>query len=286
LQMVQPQFGVITTIGREHLEFFGDLAGVAQEEGALAEALPATGKLWLNGDNEWTAAIASRTRASVVRVGLADANDWRARNVKLSRRGMTFRVEAPGPEWTGAYRVELVGRHQVFNALYAIAIGAEFGLTAEAIQRGLLACPPPKLRMQARDAGGILVLDDSYNANADSMAAALAVLQEMPCKGRRVALLGDMAELGAHSEAAHVEVGRLAAESGVTQLFTVGQMAAVMAQAARRAGLSRVLEFGDVEAAGAALKSILKPGDTVLVKASRAMRLERVTQALSVGNGA
>jgi UDP-N-acetylmuramoyl-tripeptide--D-alanyl-D-alanine ligase len=124
------------------------------------------------------------------------------------------------------------------------------------------------------------VLDDTYNANADSVAAALQTLQELPCEGRRVAVLGDMAELGAHSVAAHEEAGRRAAELGVEQLFAVGKMAGVMAGAARAAGLGRIFEFADVATAANAVKQFVKPGDLVLLKASRATRLERVAEAL------
>src|SRR5689334_16317004 len=116
------------------------------------------------------------------------------------------------------------------------------------------------------------------------MIAALQTLQEIPCKGRRIAVLGDMGELGEHSESAHAEVGRRAAELGVGQLIAVGKMAGVMAAAAREAGLTRVIELAEVEAAVAALKSFLKAGDTVLLKASRASRLERITQALRAGD--
>ena len=110
------------------------------------------------------------------------------------------------------------------------------------------------------------VLDDAYNANADSVLAALQTLLDLPCKGRRIAVLGDMAELGAHTEAAHEEVGRAAAEMGVGQLFAIGKMAAATARGARAAGLNRVLEFPDVEAAMAAVKSFLKSGDLVLLE--------------------
>ena len=112
------------------------------------------------------------------------------------------------------------------------------------------------------------------------MLAALQTLQELPCKGRRVAVLGDMAELGAHSEAAHEEVGRRAAELGIGQLFAVGKMAPVMGRGARGAGLNRVFEFEDVETAAAAVKSFVKNGDVLLLKASRASRLERISENL------
>lgn len=280
LEIIRPRFGVITNIGREHLEFFGDLAGVAAEEGTLAEALPADGKLLLDGDNEWTEALARRSRATVVRVGLGEGNDWRAQQLRVESRGMAFRVSAPQPEFAGVYRINLLGRHQVVNALFALALGAELGLDRAQLERGLAECQPAKMRLQVWEWSGVRVLDDAYNANADSMEAALQVLRELPCKGRRVAVLGDMGELGAHSESAHAEVGRRAAELGVGQLIAVGKMAGVMAQAARAAGLNRVLELAEVDAAVPALKSVLKAGDTVLLKASRAARLERIAEAL------
>ncbi len=282
VQMVAPKFGVITNVGREHLEFFGDVAGVANEEGWLAELLPADGKLFVNGDNEWTETIAARTKANVVRVGVGKRNDWRASGVQFDRRGMVFNVVSPAAELGGAYHINLLGRHQVANALLTIAVGAELGLSRAEIQRGLSESQAAKMRLQLWEANGVTVLDDSYNANADSMLAALQVLSELPCKGRRLAVLGDMEELGAHSAAAHAEVGRLAATWGVGQLFAVGKMAATMAAAARGAGLNRVFEFADVAAAAGALKSFVKTGDVVLLKASRATRVERVVEFLKV----
>jgi len=280
VQMVRPKFGVITNIGREHLEFFGDVAGVAQEEGWLAERLPADGKLFINGDSEWAEHIARRTRARVVRVGLLQTNDWRARDVCVTQRGVAFNVDAPTAELGGGYRVNLLGRHQASNALFAVAIGNELGLGRAEIQSGLAECQSPKMRLQLWEANGIWVLDDAYNANADSMDAALQTLRELPCAGRRVAVLGDMAELGAQSAAAHEEVGRHAAELDVEQLFVVGKMAGALASAARAAGLVRIFEFGDVETAASAVKHFVKPGDLVLLKASRVVGLERLAEVL------
>lgn len=278
--MIQPKFGVLTNIGREHLEFFGDVAGVAREEGWLAELLPADGKLFCNSDNEWTEQIVKRTNATIVRVGLDENNGWRAKKIRLDKNGVTFQVEAVQKEFNGEYRVNLLGKHQVMNALLAIAIGVEFGLSRAEIQKGLVECQPSKMRLQFWEANGVRVLDDAYNANADSMVAALETLCDLPFQGRRVAVLGDMGELGKHSEAAHAEVGRRAAELGIGQLFTIGKMSMFTARAARDAGLARVIEFADVEAAAPAVKNFLKPGDVVLLKASRSARLERIAETL------
>jgi UDP-N-acetylmuramoyl-tripeptide--D-alanyl-D-alanine ligase len=280
VKMIQPRYGVITNIGREHLEFFGDVASVVQEEGALAELLPADGKLFVNGDNHWTDLVVRRTRATVVRVGVAEKNDWQAKGIRLDKNGATFRVEGPNAEFNGECRVNLLGRHQVVNGLFAVAVSEELGLGRAEIQRGLAECKPVKMRLQFWEAAGVRVLDDSYNANADSAIAALETLCDLPLQGRRVAVLGDMAELGAHSEAAHAEIARRAAELGIGQLFAIGKMAPVMAAAAREAGLNRVIEFADAESAAGAVKNFLKAGDVVLLKASRVSRLERIAEML------
>ncbi len=221
-----------------------------------------------------------RTHTSVVSVGENQANDWRARDVCPDKDGLTFIAETPRVELDGEYRLNLLGRHQALNALFAIAIGSELGLDRKQIQQGLLECRPARMRLQLWEVNGVRVLDDAYNANADSMLAALRTLLDLPCKGRRLAVLGDMAELGTHSEAAHAEVGRCAAELGVGQLFAVGKMAPVMARGARDAGLARVMEFADVDAAAIAVKQFVRDGDVLLLKASRATRLERVADSL------
>src|SRR5204863_6118166 len=128
--------------------------------------------------------------------------------------------------------------HQALNALFAIALGAELGLSRDEIQHGLETCKPAKMRMEFWESRGISILNDAYNANADSMIAALHTVKELPCKGRRIAVLGDMGELGIHGYPAHEEVGRCAAELGIGQLFAVGALAVHTARGARNAGLN------------------------------------------------
>jgi UDP-N-acetylmuramoyl-tripeptide--D-alanyl-D-alanine ligase len=200
VRMIQPKYGVITSIGREHLEFFGDVAGVAQEEGWLAELLPAEGKLFI-GEGEWTDTIVRRTRAAVVCVG-----------PKLD------------------FNTHLLGRHQRLNVALAVAVARELGLSDDQIRKGLDRCKPAKMRLQLWEANGIQVLDDSYNANADSMLAALETLHELPSGRRKIAILGDMAELGKHTEAAHAEVGRRVAKLGIDLLIAIGKHAAITAK--------------------------------------------------------
>jgi UDP-N-acetylmuramoyl-tripeptide--D-alanyl-D-alanine ligase len=280
LRIICPGLGVITSIGREHLEFFGDMAGVAKEEGGLADILSAEGTLFVNGDSEMMDEIIRRSRGKVVRVGLTEKNDCFARDVRFDERGVTFLAKTARKDLCGEYRIKLLGRHQVLNALLALSVAGELGLSRAEIQRGLAECEPAKMRLQLWTTKDIRILDDSYNANADSMLAALQTLHDMPCEGRRVAVLGDMAELGQQTVPAHAEAGRRAAELHIDHLLAVGKMAHTTAESAREAGLRQVAEFPEVQSAGETLKKFLKAGDLVLLKASRAMRIERIGEML------
>jgi UDP-N-acetylmuramoyl-tripeptide--D-alanyl-D-alanine ligase len=280
LRMIRPRFGVLTGIGREHLEFFGNLEGVAQEEGCLAEALPGEGKLFLNGDSECLAVVKARCWAPVVQVGFSEPNDWQALDAALDDNGTRFQVRSPRGEFDGEYRIQIWGRHHVRNALLALAAGAELGLTPEEARSGLAACPPSKMRMESWEIGGVRILDDAYNANLDSMRAALETLRDIPGFGKRMAVLGDMAELGEESAAAHEEIGRLALRYGVDTLVTVGSWAPWTAQAARESGLEDCHTFETVPEAAAYVKEMMKPGDLVLLKASRTSGFERIGAVL------
>ena len=281
IRMVQPQIGVITSIGREHLEYFGDVAAVAEEEGWLGELLPAAGTLFINGDSAWAPMIAQRTKAKVVLVGLAPNNEWRAAQTTVGDNGVVFTVNAPHTRYSGTYSVQLLGAHQVTNALLALAVGARLGLEPEELRRGLATAEQPKMRLQLWERNGVRVLDDAYNANADSTLAALQTLHDLPVEGRRIAVLGDMAELGEHTQTAHREVGRRAAELGIDKLFTVGRWAGETAAAARAGGMEDVSVCTDVALVIEELKNFIQTGDLLLLKGSRVAGLERVGAALT-----
>lgn len=281
LEMIQPRAGIITSIGREHLEHFGSVEGVLEEEGVLAEVLPPDGFLLLDSDGFGTDRLSARSRARIIRVGLNSKSDWRISNIEMAESGTRFSLECADKEFRGAYETKLLGAHQVVNATYAVVVGKELGLGRAEIQRGLATCTGAKMRLQLRHIDDFTVLDDAYNANADSMGAALETLRQFPCRGRRIAVLGDMAELGAASLPAHEEIGRKAAVGNIDFLFAVGNSSQAMAAAARNAGLRDVLELRDPDRAGPAVTEIVRPGDVVLVKASRAAKLERVVEFLS-----
>jgi UDP-N-acetylmuramoyl-tripeptide--D-alanyl-D-alanine ligase len=280
LEVIRPQHGILTSIGHEHLGFFGDLEGVAEEEGALAEALPAEGRLFVNGDDPLIGRICDRAAGRAVRVGWGPDCAWQVRQAVVDLAGTWFELRAPAAGFEREFFLPLLGRHQVVNAALALATAAELGLTPEECARGLAACRPAPMRMTAGACGNWTLLEDCYNANTDSMRAALTSLVDLAGDRRTVAVVGPMAELGDRSAAEHRRVGRAAALVGVDVLVAVGSTASDVAFSARTAGLSAVVECPQAEAALGVLKTILQPGDAVLVKASRAAHFERLTAGL------
>lgn len=279
LQMIGPRYGVLTSIGPEHLEFFGDINGVVEEEGVLGEELPAGGVLFLNIEAPEARSVVNRTSATVRTIGFQPGADWVVSNAKFTDEGMTFSISG-NRNLAGSYSTCLIGMHQALNATMAIAVGSELGLGRAEIQRGLSQCKSAKMRLQIVSAGSVTVLDDTYNANEDSMKSALDTLARFPVRGRRVAVLGSMGELGAAAEAAHIRVGMHAAQSGVELLIVLGVQRAALAEGARQKSLECIEEFDGAELLLPALKSIVQPGDIVLVKSSRLGKLERVVDAL------
>jgi UDP-N-acetylmuramoyl-tripeptide--D-alanyl-D-alanine ligase len=276
LRLACPRIGVLTHIGEEHLEHFGSVAGVVEEEGWVADLLPPDGLLVLPGDQPWTDAVVARTRARVVRTGTASGCDWQVVGMEVDADGTTFAVRCVRPELNGEYRVNLVGRHQVSNAVLALAVAAEFGLGRDELRRGLLSCGPAKWRMNRWEFEGVQVIEDCYNANPDSMAAALETLRGFPCSGRRVVVMGGMAELGRHGPRAHARMGHRVAELGLDWLVGVGRDAALAVDAAVGEGMGSAVAVDAVEGAAAALRAYLRPGDCLLIKGSRSARLERL----------
>ncbi len=276
--MITPDVGLVPSIGREHLEHFGDLAGVVEEESALGRGLSQQGVLVLGGDMPSADVLAAATRARVVRAGFVAGNDWRVRLTATRWESTSFQLTAPHPEWCLEFELGVPGRHMVANAAVALAAAAAMGAEPEPARRALAAFRGAKQRLQWTEQAGVRLLDDTYNANADSMLAALQTLSDLPCAGRRVAILGDMAELGSHAGEAHREVGAAAGRLGLDVLVAIGRHSELTREAA--AGTKTRLSFPDVESALPAVRDLLRNGDTVLAKASRSSRLERVIEAL------
>jgi UDP-N-acetylmuramoyl-tripeptide--D-alanyl-D-alanine ligase len=282
-KIAAPDAAIITNIGVAHIEFMGSREAIATEKGALAEAVEPQGTVILNADDPFSKGIAARTRAKVVLAGTTGG----------TVRAIEIRQSADGSEFTiveGAHRcraqLPVVGSHMVQNALLAVAAGRAFGLSIEECAAGLAAAPLTKARLQMKEIGGVQFLDDSYNANTDSMKAALRTLVELDTEGKRIAVLGEMRELGAESERGHREVGEAAATLGVDQLITIGDAAELIAEGARTAGLDKVSSARSTAEAAKLLGEIAEPGDLVLIKGSRAARTEEVIEQFGSQNSA
>jgi UDP-N-acetylmuramoyl-tripeptide--D-alanyl-D-alanine ligase len=279
-RIAPPSIGVVLNVGSAHLGEFGSREVVAAAKGELVEALPASGVAVLNADDAAVAAMARRTSARVVSFGHSPRAQVRATDVRLDERGRpSFRLVCP----TGQAPVHLAmpGEHQVGNALAAAAVALELGATPALIAAILASYQPvSRWRMEVTDRpDGVTVVNDAYNANPESVAAALRALIAMAGSQRRSwAVLGPLAELGQATESAHRQIGALAAELGVNRLVVVGEQARAMHAAAPNSVL-----VADVPAALDLLHQELAPGDVVLIKASRAVGLEVLAEGLLIG---
>src|SRR6266699_1663472 len=278
-KIAAPDAAIITNIGVAHIEFMGSREAIAIEKGALAEAVGPEGTVILNADDPFSEGIAARTRTKVVFAGTTDG----------AVRAIEIRQSADGSEFTiieGAHRcraqLPVAGSHMVQNALLAVAAGRAFGLSIEECAAGLAAAPLTKARLQIKEIGGVQFLDDSYNANPDSMKAALRTLVELDAEGKRIAVLGEMRELGAESERGHREIGENAATLMVDHLITIGEVAEFIAQGARTAGLDKITSARSTREAAELLGDLAGPGDLVLIKGSRAARTEEVIEQFSI----
>jgi UDP-N-acetylmuramoyl-tripeptide--D-alanyl-D-alanine ligase len=281
VQLARPSVGMITNAGAEHLDGFGSLEGVARAEGEMVAHLDATGTAVINADDEFAPLWRASTAARVVTFGVRAPADFAAGEVRTSvgPEGFSTQFLLQCPAGSTAVRLALGGAHNVANALAAAAAAASCGATLEHIAAGLAAVRAVAGRLQFKQAaGGAWLIDDSYNANPSSLRAAIEVLASLG--GRRWLVLGDMAELGAFAEPAHVEVGEFARAQGIERLYATGPL---MARAVESFG-SGAQWFPDVAALGAALSGALGGAGSevrILIKGSRFNRLERVAQALS-----
>ncbi len=276
--LAEPAIGVVTAVRGVHLERAGSLATIELEKGRLVEALPTNGTAVLNADDPRVLALRARTAATVVTYGFDAAADVRAEAVtSRGAAGMAYRLATRDVDMI--IETPVLGRHNVHNALAAAAVGLAAGLPVEAIIVGLARPWGAPHRTTLIDAGPWRILDDTYNAGPDSMAAALALLAELP--GRHVAVLGEMLELGEAGPAAHRAVGAAAA-GAADVLIAVGAGGAEIAAGARAAGMAGAAldHVPDAVAAAARALERLQAGDTILVKGSRGVALETVVEAL------
>ncbi|MDX2079598.1 MAG: UDP-N-acetylmuramoyl-tripeptide--D-alanyl-D-alanine ligase [Terrimicrobiaceae bacterium] len=270
--LARPEAAIITGIGVAHIEYMKTREAIALEKGMLAEAIPSTGVVVLSADCDMSESIARRTKARVVLAGL-DGGSLQASQFEESEDGLRFVITRDGRSYPAS--IPANGTHMARNAVLALVAGIELGVDIEAGIAALATAPLAGGRLERKVIQGVVFIDDTYNANPDSMEAALVTLRGFPGNGRRIAVLGAMGELGDYAAEGCRRVGTTAGGL-VDILVTVGAAAAPIAAAARDAGLGRIHEVDDTASAALMLRNLARPGDIVLVKGSRSARMEGV----------
>lgn len=273
-----PSIGVVSNVGTVHAERAGSQETIARGKAELVQSLPKDGVAVLNHDDPWVRQMADQTQATVFWYGLtSEADLWADEIIGMGLQGVRFQLHYQGE--SREIQIPMIGRHSVQTALRAAAVGLLAGLTWQEIQDGLLASHTQLRLVAVRTRQGALILDDTYNATPESTLAALNLLSELD--GRRIAVLGDMLELGQYEQQGHEIVGQRAAEV-VNQLITVGERARIIANTAQQSGLPqrRITQLPDAEGAIRYLQGQLSKNDVVLVKGSRSMRMENIVGAL------
>lgn len=278
----KPEVGVITNIGESHHGLLGSREAIANAKAELTRSLPFEGFAVLNADDPWTPILIDMTDAKIVTFGLSPVAQYCATNICMdSEARASFVAHTPIGNFTATLSVP--GRHMVYNALAAIATACCFGIDFETIAEGLRSAYIDEMRMSIISGSlGVTIINDTYNASPSSMRAALETTVAINSNGKRIAVLGDMAELGEISSEAHYEVGKAAAALGIDLLIAVGEEARNMLEGAIAGGLSasRVLFYADRTGAIEFLKNNLTADDVVLIKASRCMEFEKIVQSL------
>jgi UDP-N-acetylmuramoyl-tripeptide--D-alanyl-D-alanine ligase len=272
--------GVITNVGPAHLEKLRSLNGVMREKGALLKKLRDDGRAILNADDGRVCRLAAETDKDVVLFGESQSATVRAEDIRETDSGMAFTLVLP--EHRTPVNLKLAGRFMVFNALAAAAVGYVSGIAVDDIKTGLESFSAVAGRMEIlRTPMGIHIINDTYNANPDSMQAAITALSNLSTRRRSILVIGDMLELGEQSPALHEQVGGQAAAVGISKLYVTGAFGQSVAAGAGQAGMRQEQIFtGSKDRVIAALKTELKPGDWILVKGSRGMAMEAVVNAL------
>lgn len=274
VDIAKPDAAILTNIGRAHIEFLGSQDNIAWEKASLPANIPAGGSVVLNANDAYTGRIARLCQGRVLTAGI-EAGDVSAQDLAATATGTRFTLDFAGHRIPAS--LPLLGRHMVANAALAAALGWSLGMDPEEIADALNSAQLSSGRLEPKVLAGIQFIDDTYNANPDSMIAGLRTLAETAAP-RRFAVLGAMGELGEHAAAGHAQVGEFAAGLALDGLYSVGNGDAARISDAARAGASsgEVLHFPDHAACAAHLRAVLRAGDAVLLKGSRSSAMEKV----------
>ncbi len=280
-KIARPTIGLITNIGVAHIENLKSREGILQAKLEILDGMEKDAPLLLNADDDMLMSAKDRIENPVITYGIDNAADCMAKNIVQMDDGMEFSLC-----WKGEFvpvRIPAVGRHNVYNALAAYAVGRTLGLTSEQCTAGLEDYVPSGMRQKIVHRGGITMIEDCYNASPDSIKASMSVLTSLKCTGRRIAVLGEMMELGSYGPEGHSQCGEWADKCGVDMLWAVGgdNAACYIKGASKLSKEGNTRLFADKESLAAALAETIEEGDAVLFKASRSVQLEQVIEKLN-----
>ena len=279
-EIAEPDSGLISNVGETHMELLGSMENIGKAKGEIVENLPADGFAVLNGDNEYVVAAAGKTKAKVVFFGLSEACDYRGNDIVTTGLGTTFTCTEKATGKAVQVKLQLIGEHNVYNALSAIAGAACYGVTLEESVKALATARLTGSRQEIIYIGDITFINDAYNASPASMEAALKTLAEAKKaakNARTIAVLADMLELGAISEDGHRRVGKWAVENGTDFILTYGDEAAYIADEAKKLG-GNVQHCADRHEAANVLRTIANAGDIILLKGSHSMQVDKMLE--------
>ena len=271
--IAEPTVGVVTNVGKSHIELLGSQAQIAKAKGELVEALGSDGTAVLNQDDKRVAAMAGKCKGKVVGFGIINDAPVMAGTIKNSEKGLSFTCRCF--DQVIDVHMAVIGTHNVYNALAAVAVGRLLGLSEHQMQKGLAEYKGVPMRQELVNIDNVVFVNDAYNANPASMKEAVDTLVTLT-GGRKIAVLGGMLELGDWAEKEHEKIGTYLADKKVDVLIALGDEARFMAKAAKAAGMNEVYTVTTHAEAAAVLRRIMRQGDTVLLKGSRDFAMEKI----------
>ena len=278
-QVVKPNIGIVTNVSETHIELLGSLENIARAKGELVTEIQNGGTIILNADNIYTRQMKNLVKdgVKVLTYALEHEADFVAKNILIGSVSTEFVLSFRGREYD--FEIPMLGRHNVSNALAAIAAGYACGLSVPEVQRGFSTLTTTKMRFEVIRRDGLTIVNDAYNASPASMRAAIRTTSEV-YDGRLIAVLGDMLELGDISERVHREIGAELVENKFDTLITLGKLGKFIADGARDAGLKNIYTFDTHEDAAKKILEIVREGDTILFKASHVMHMEKIIELI------
>ncbi len=276
---VQPTIGIVTNVNETHIELLGSIENISKAKGELVEAIPEGGTVILNADDKNVAAMKKLAKPGVkiFTYGIDNPADLTADNILIDAYSTEFNVKYG--EKILNFEIPIIGRHNVSNALAAIAAGLTLNLSLEEIRNGFASLATTKMRFEVIRRDGIVIVNDAYNASPASMRASIQTVAEI-YDGRKIAVLGDMLELGKISEKVHRDIGEEVAKNNFDILITIGELGKFIAAGAEEAGLKNIFMTSTHEEAAKKIISVMQEGDTILFKASHGMHMEKIIELI------